>query len=322
VTTDTRPRLVGIFTVLGLALIALGFLAIGSSRLFRQTRTFVVFFPNPVGLKPGAPVTFRQAPLGEVREVELVFTGRGFDSEIKVVADVQRGRLRDLSGKPYIGPVSDREFAEILIKAGLRASVRSSSPVAGQKSLELDFQPDSKPRFSGIAMPYPELPTAPTGIEILQDRVEAAIEHISELPVAEILEQVKATFTSAQKLLDSGDLQGALVNLRRGLASADRTLVTAERTFGGMETAMGEVRTTLSSADITLKRLDTTLERLDRTAATIDRNVERTADTQHTAGHSLDELTELLKTLRHLVDTMQRNPEALLRGKPDPEVKK
>ena len=320
-TNETRPRLVGAFTLVGLALTVLGFVAIGSGRLFQQHRTFVVFFPKPVGLKAGAPVTFRQAPLGEVREVELVFTGRGLETEVKVVADVRRGQLRDITGRPYVARLSDKEFADSLVKAGLRAAARSSSPLAGQKSLDFDFHPDLEARFSGIPMPYPEIPTAPSGMEILQDKVEAALEKISDIPVDEVLTQVRSTLESAQKLLDSGDLQGAVRNLRRGLETADRTLTQAQRTLGSLDGLVGDTRKTLTSADTTMRRLDSTLERMDRTLATVDRNVERTADTQYTAGKSLDELGELLRSMRYLVDTLQRHPESLLQGKPEPKEK-
>ena len=171
-------------------------------------------------------------------------------------------------------------------------------------------------------MPYPEIPTAPTGMEILQAKVEAALGKISDLPVDEVLGQMRATLASAQKLIDGGDLKGALNSLQRGLDSADRTLGAAERTMQSLDGVMGDVRTTLRSANTTFDRFDTTLERLERTIATVDRNVERTADTQHEAIKGLDELNELLRSMRYLVDTMQQSPESLLRGKPEPEEKK
>ena len=83
-----------------------------------------------------------------------------------------------------------------------------------------------------------------------------------------------------------------------------------------------DARATMTSVDDTVKGLGTTLERLDRTLATVDRNVERTADVQLEAAKTLDEMNELLKSLRFLADTLQRHPEALLRGKPEPEEKK
>jgi paraquat-inducible protein B len=158
-------------------------------------------------------------------------------------------------------------------------------------------------------------------MEILHEKVEQALEKISDIPVDEVLTQVRSTLESAQRLLDNGDLQGALRNLRRGLETADRTLAQAERTLGSLDGLVGDARKTLTTADTATRRLDSTLERLDRTLATVDRNVERTADTQYTAGKSLDELGELLRSMRYLIDTLQRHPEALLQGKPEPKEK-
>ena len=320
--SPSRPRLVGIFTIFGLALIVGGLGLLSSKRLFAERRTFVVFFPNPVGLKAGAPVTFRQAPLGEVREVELVFTGRGLASEIMVQFDIRQGALRSLGGDLPLQGLEDREFAAALAKAGLRATVRSSSPIGGQKSLDFDFHPEIEGRLSGIEAQYPELPTGSVSrLDIVQGKLENALEKISDLPLEDVVAQLKTTLESAQKLLDNGDLKGALANLRRVLDTADRTVARAERTMGNVDALLGDARTTISGANGTLKNLDATLTRLDGTLVTIDRNVERTADTQHQAIRSTDELRELLHSLRQLVDTLQQHPEALLQGKPEPQPK-
>ncbi len=334
---EARARLVGIFTLVGLALIVAGIAAIGSGRIFSKYRTVVVFFPDPVvGLKEGAPVTFRRAPFGQVREVELVFTGNDLESEFKVVADVRRGALRDIAGRSPVAGLSDHDFVETLAKAGLRAAVRSSTPLAGQKSLDLYFDPESTPRYSGLPMPYPEVPTAPSGLDVFQDRFEAVLEKLADIPVTDVVVQLRATLDSAQKLLGSGNLDGALVDLRRGLRAADKTLQQVERTLGGLDGVVQDARTTLASADHALKGLDSTFERLDRTLTsvdqtlgtvdqtlgTVDRSVERLADTQHAASRTLDEMNELARSLRHLVEIMQRNPEALLLGKPAPEKRK
>jgi paraquat-inducible protein B len=82
---------------------------------------------------------------------------------------------------------------------------------------------------------------------------------------------------------------------------------------------VGDVGVTLSSAKDTLKAVDATLRRFDGTLATVDRNVERTAETQYQTIRSIDELSAVLRTVRQLVDTLQRHPEALLQGKPEPK---
>jgi paraquat-inducible protein B len=319
----TRPRLVGIFGLFGLVLIVGALALLSSSRMFGQWRVFVVFFPNPAGLQAGAPVTFRQAPLGVVREVELVFTGRGVASETMVVFDIRRGALRSLGGDLPISKLGDRDFAAALAMAGLRGAVRSSSPVGGSKSLDFDFHPEIPPRLAGIDAPYPELPTGSASrLDILQSKVERALEKISDLPLEETVEQLRSTLVSAQRLLDDGDLKGALAHLRRVLQTADHAIARSETTLDHVDGLVGDVRTTLSSAQGTMKTVDTTLSRLDATLATVDRNVERTADTQYQTVRSIDELNELLRTVRQLVDTLQQHPEALLQGKPEPKKEK
>ena len=54
----------------------------------------------------------------------------------------------------------------------------------------------------------------------------------------------------------------------------------------------------------------------------LDRNVERTAEVQFETSAALDEMRELLKSLRLLIEGVQRHPESLLRGKPEPKEKK
>jgi paraquat-inducible protein B len=319
----TRPRLVGVFSLVGLALILGALALLGSGRALGQTRTFVAFFPNPVGLKSGSPVTFRQAPLGEVRLVELVFTGRGYESETMVVFDIRRGALRSLKGDFPVRRLDDRAFAAALAGAGLRGTVRSSSPVGGSKSLDFDFHPEIEARLSGVEAPYPELPTGSVSrLDILQAKVETALERVADLPLEETIEQARATLASAQALVENDDLEGALGNLRRLLETTDRAMARTEKTMGRVDGLVGDVEATLSSARGTMKGVDTALGRLDATLATVDRNVERTAETQHQTVRSIDELGELLRTVRRLVDTLQQHPEALLQGKPEPKKEK
>jgi paraquat-inducible protein B len=321
--SPTRSRLVGIFGLVGLGLIVGALALLSSGRALGQRRTFVSFFANPVGLKSGSPVTFRQTPVGEVRTVELVFTGREYESETMVVFDVTRGSLRSLKGEFSAQKLDDRSFATALAKAGLRGSVRSSSPIGGSKSLDFDFHPEIEARLTGFETPYPELPTGSVSrLDLLQGKIENALAKISDLPLEETIGQLRSTLAGAERLLDNGDLKGALANLRRVLDTADRAVARSERMMDGVDGTLGDVRATLSSAQDTMKKVGTTLDRLDTTLATVDRNVERTADTQYQTIRSIDELNELLRAIRQLVDTLQQHPEALLQGKPEPNKEK
>ena len=319
-----RPRLVGVFVLVAAALTFAGIALLSSGQLFWDHRTFVVFFPNAVGgLKRGAQVTLRQVPVGEVSDVQLVFPGTNYvDSRIMVVLQVRQGSIRNITGGSSVAHLSDAELAQAFVAAGLRAVARSSSPVAGQKTVDLDFQPNLPARFAGIVTPYPEIPTAPTGMELLNDKLENTLQRLADVPLDEVLLQIRATLLSAQKLLDSRDLSASLKNLRVTLETANHTLGTSEKTMSNVDGAMLDARATMANVNETMKKLGASLDQTNRTLATLDRNVERTAEVQFETSVTLDEMRELLKSLRLLIDSVQQHPESLLRGKPDPKEKK
>ena len=313
--TRGRPRLVGLFVMGALVLIAAGIAAMSARRLFAEYRTYVVYFPYAVGgLREGAPVTFRQVQVGHVREVDLVFKGDTFgDSWIVAVIDIRRNALRDPRGKAP--DQSDAELAQVMIAAGLRAGVRSSSPIAGQRSVDLDLRPESPARLSGIPSRYPELPTSPTGMEVINERVEATLKKISDVPIDEVLIQLDTTLASIQKAVDQGNVPGTLRQLRTTLDGASKTLVAAETAMGKVDGVSVQTNATLASIDQTMKGLQKTMERLDKTLATVDRNVEATGELRTETLKTVEEMNELMKSLRSLVEMLQQHPEALLRGR-------
>lgn len=319
----TRPRLVGLFVLCALA-IAVGAVAmISSGRWFTEWRTWVVFLPGSAGgLKEGAPVTMRGVQIGEVRDLDLFFTGKGHQVAIMVTINVRRGSIKNMRGEKMVANLSDAEVVRQQVAEGLRAQLKSSSPIAGQKSIDLDFMPDRPARFSGVQAPYPEVPTAPTGMDMLNEKLEATLAKIADVPIDEVLTQLQSTLKSVQTLVDSGDLRGAMRNLDATLATANTTMETANRTIGGVDGLVGDLRRTSAGADETMKSLQATLAELNRTLATVDRNVERTADTQLAAAQTLEEMRETMKGVRFLIEHLQQHPEALLQGKKAPEEKK
>lgn len=319
---NSRSTRVGIFTLMGLLLIVLVLGAVTGVSWFEDRRKFVVFFPNPVGLREGAPVTFRQTPLGEVASVDLVFTGRDVESEVQVVIAVRRQVLHGLGGET-LAALTDAELANQLSGRGLRATVRATSLLAGQKFLDLDFDPTVPARFARIKdSPWPEIPTAPTDLELIREKVEGAIGKIADVPLDKVLLQMQSTLASAQRLLDKGEIEKAMREMREGLVASQNLMARAEKSLDRLDGVADRVGGTLGTADTTLQNMQATLGRLDRTLTTVDRNVERTADTQHAAVRNLDEMNELLRSLRQLAEALQQHPEALLRGKPASEDKR
>jgi paraquat-inducible protein B len=319
--TRVQPRLIGLLVLGAIGLIVAGIASMSARRLFAEYRTFVVFFPYAVGgLREGSPVTFRQVQVGHVRDVDLVFSGDDLrKSWIMAVIDIRRNALTDPAGKT--AQQSDAELARVMIDAGLRASVRSSSLIAGQRSVDLDFQTDQKPRLSGLAAPYPEIPTAPTGMEVINERVEATLQKISDVPIDEVILQLNSTLVTLQKTLEQSETPATTRQLRTTLEAMTRTLAAVEKTVGQTDGVTLQARTTLESMDATMKGLQKTLDRLEKTLVTVDRTVEGTADLRAETARTMEEMNELLKAMRSLVESLQQRPESLLRGRSAPREK-
>jgi paraquat-inducible protein B len=321
-TRNARSTRVGIFTLVGLVLMVLVVGAVTGVSWFQERRKFVVFFPNPVGLHEGNPVTFRETALGEVASVDLVFTGRGVQSEVQVVVAIRRQVLNGLGGQQLSG-LTDEELATRLSGLGLRATVKATSPLAGQKFLDLDFDPSVPARMARIKdLPWPEIPTAPTDMEQIREKLEATIAKIADVPLDKVLLQMQTTLKSAQRMLDAGEIEKAMREIRSGMVAAQNLMGRTEKSLDKFDGVADRATTTLGTADTTLRNLQASLDRLDRTLATVDRNVERTGDTQYAVVRNLDEMNEVLRSLRQLAEELQQHPETLLRGKPVKEEKR
>ena len=227
--------------------------------------------------------------------MELFFTGKGHEVGIMVVIQVRRGSIKTLDGVARVASLSDAEVVRQQVAEGLRAEVKSSSPIAGQKSIALDFHPEREPRFTGIQTPYPEVPTAASGMERLNEKIEETLKKISEIPIDEVVTQLRDTLQSAQLLLDSGDLRGrwrTWITLRRQRDAEARGRDDGRHGRARRPHANDHDHTSDTEA------LRAAVENMNRTLATVDRNVRRTAERSSRRADARRD-RELMKSLRY-----------------------
>ncbi len=153
---ESNPKLIGAFVIGGVMLAVLAVVLFSSQELFTKKRLFVAYFQQSVtGLNVGALVKFRGIPCGEVLEIEGIYDPTDgnilpritleFRPETFVNAYVEEGEYTLLP---------------LLLKHGLRASLKSQSLLTGQLYIALDYYPDTLERRLGNSDDqYPELPT-------------------------------------------------------------------------------------------------------------------------------------------------------------------
>src|SRR5271157_1759953 len=319
--------LIGAFVRGALALAVAGVVVFGSGTFFRKVDRGVMFFEGSVaGLQIGAPVVFRGVQIGHVTDIVLEVNIRDLKAFIPVYTEIDPRKIVPTGGESY-----DRKYLEALINKGLRAQLQLQSFVTGQLMVSVDFHPNTPIRLVGLDTTYPEIPTIPSDLERLRTKFE-------ELPLKEIANRLNETLAAINRLVESRDMQASIISLNHLLKNTDvlvQNLTTqigplasemkgatgaaraafaqAEKTLRFDEGAPGEVassiKETLSTAQDTLKETNKAVQRISGLAA-------ENANLGYEIGRTLEQIAELMRSIRVLADYLERHPEALLRGKP------
>ena len=201
---------IGVFVVLGLALLVAGISVFGSGMLFKRADRYTLFFDGTVkGLAAGAPVIFRGVKIGNVESVNLLYDCKSDDVYIMVVIEVELSRVKgvpDCFGYPRY---------EELIETGLRARLESQSLVTGQLMVSFDFFEDVPASLKRIPVQFPELPTIPMP--------KSLFEIMQGLPIREIADNVSGTAAGLNALVNSQDFQ-AIGKVAPEITAAARSL--------------------------------------------------------------------------------------------------
>lgn len=241
--------------------------------------TYVLRFEESVrGLSVGAPVDFRGVTVGEVTDINVDLEGEAAELGMRVQVDLFPDRLHASHNR---GGRSTREVLDRMVARGMRAQLRSGNLVSGQLYVALDFFPAAKPAKVDWAQAPVALPTTKASLEELQATLNRLLAKIDKLPLEEI----------------GQDTRRAVAALTQAVTEAE-TLI---RRLDGL--VVSDVQPTLAEA---------------RGAVAEGRRLLATdAPLQQDARAALQELTRAAQALRQLADTLERHPEALLRGKPE-----
>ncbi len=264
----------------------------------------MLFEQSVRGLDAGAPVDLLGIEVGSVRRVAVTGEVRSGRVPMEVIADLypQRlGRLRSQFAAP--APRRDRMLLARLVAEGMRAQLRDGNLLTGRMYVGLDFFPKAARVAFDANAPMPTLPTAPGALADLQAQLAATLQRLSKVRFDAIADSLEETLKSAA---------AATASLQRTLEASDA----AVRTLAPeAQTAIGELRQTLLSTQQLLAAVQQSLGQAERNLLDAD------APLQRQTAQTLAELQRAAQALRALADSLQRNPESLLRGRtanPDP----
>lgn len=247
-----------------------------------KPQQYLMYFDESLrGLVPGSSVEFQGIPIGQVTSVEIRFEEKTKSFTFPVTLAIYEDEL----GLPemYMPDNEQKEERRLLLQSlisrGLRGQLRSGSLITGQLYIAIEFFPDSSTaRMDWSKVPL-ELPTIPGTVQAVEQSVTSILKKIDKMPLNDIGLQTRNTLNSLNETTQN--LNKFMERLNKEIApEAQGSLI--------------ELRKTLSELKETLAP-----------NSPLQRDLRKT----------LSETTRSAQTIRDLADTLEGEPESLLKGK-------
>ncbi len=329
-----NPTLIGAFVV-GAILLVLGAVTIiGSGRLFRKTYEFVLYFEGSVsGLREGAPVKYKGVEIGAVTNILLQLDEGAEVNRIPVIIKLDANKISGSRGVG--GSLTEPAGLKAAIDRGLRGQLQTESIVTGVLFVALDLVPDSPAKF--VQPPgsrYKEIPTIPTTLQKAQDILGKLLAKLDDVDFKQLLTSVTDAVKNIEGLANNKDLREAfagvnqLVNkpeLHAAVRSLDETVRRISQAADGVQKVAGSLDRSVATLSVDLKETLTgirdAVKQIQVTVANVDGFVDPNSPTAYEVTKALKELSGAARSLRLMADFLERDPRALLFGRPESEKK-
>jgi len=319
VASQARKTLIGGFVVGAVALAILGITVFGSGKFFHKRYTFVTFFSGSItGLSVGSAVEFRGVKVGQVTKISAVFNPKTLSIAIPVYVEVDPASLIVDGDQSASSLFSRQEFHQPLFEKGLKAQLDIESFITRQLYISLDFYPDKPTRLLGLDPRYPEIPTIPS----LQDEIVKTLQKLPEkiMNVTDGIERLVNSPAAQDSLRDLDELiRGISVEVKPLVASlnatshaAQRTFAQAEKTLSMKEGPTAEMATSFTDA---MKQASLSLDQMRSTLGSYQNVAVQNANVGYDVTKTLGDLDAAARSVRSLAEYLERNPEAMLKGK-------
>ena len=323
--TKVSPTLIGAFVIGAVALIVIAILLLGSGRLFRQTRDFVLYFDNSVnGLRVGAPVKFKGVEVGSVKDIRLQLEKGAEVNKIPVIIEIDLEKLTLRGATPEIAV--DREAFHKAVVDGFRGQLAMESLVTGVLYVALDFFPGTPINFvqqENVNNKYPEIPTLPTSLELAKGAVERILNKLEEVDFKRLIDSLTKTSDgvgqlvsvnspTVKSILQSVDqampqLRGAIFDFRTLTATANNNVTNVS----------ADLHQTLTAAHSAIEQIAATMKEAETTIISVRATIDPNSPTFYELTKSLREVSGAASSIRLLADSLDRNPQAPILGKPE-----
>lgn len=315
----TNHYKLGLFVILGFGAAVVAAILFGAASLRKDTIRYHSYFNESVqGLELGSPVKFRGVTIGHVSAIEIAPDHRMVD----VVSDLDTAEIKRM-GLTEAGPTK-HGHERFAVPPDLRAQLGSQG-ITGVKFVAIDF-------FDVKSNPPPELPftvpadhyipAAPSMMKNLEDTITKAMDRLPEMVDAVVM--IMARVDRLLATLEKEDLSGKVTS----------TLTKADKVMGTLQTALaridkqdlgGKAAGALTNLDVAVNKMNKVLDGLDGEKGLLA-SVKGASDafgemgrngrgTQRDLEATLRDVSEAAEAIRTLAESLDRDPDMLIKGK-------
>ena len=338
---------IGVFVVGAVVLAVVAIIVFGSGKIFVKTDSFVVYLPGSVkGLRIGAPVMFRGVKIGEVTQIRLYTVKKNLSVEIPVILQVDPASFHSIGSMVETDVENKEQELDAMIKMGLRARMEMQSFVTGQRMINLDYYPNTPVRLMGeegidLGEDVIEIPT----IKTFEQEIGKTLE---DVPIGQLAESLGNSMKGIERFVTSDEFTKSLHyfkqmmrdtrNLVRHVdekvdplfADVEQTLKDAQAILGNINNQIdplaGSIMQTSEDARKLVNNvnkrvrpiqadLENTTKSLRATLEEVDGMVSENSEFRYQINIFLREIALAARSLRSFADYLERNPDALIRGK-------
>jgi paraquat-inducible protein B len=291
--------------LLGLALSLAFLVALGGGWLRGDRPRLLARFNQDVsGLDAGSAVRLRGVAVGKVASI-LIRAGQSGGNSIPVIIEIDS----DLAERLGVGDtLGTQEGLEQAVLGGLTAKLRLQSFVTGILYVDLDYVDAPGDRLLRRAEGLTEIPTELSDHVALTQAVGRTVANLSQVDFNALSGKLGRLADSVNRLAEDPALAQASRDLSAAMAAFNRV---SEKLSQQIEPLGQDLRLTAEETRRTLAKLGQAADNLqDLTRAG--------GATRTQLDQALVDFAEAAQAVRSLADSLDRNPEAILKGKRRP----
>jgi paraquat-inducible protein B len=282
------------------------------------SRWELIYESSVKGLTVGAPVTLRGVKIGEVVAIKTRLYTHRLDYHTAVVVQINRDALERVGDKKD----PDALLTELMAR-GLAAQLKLQSLLTGMLYIDVDFYDTDQPRLASVETEYPQFPTVRTELEIVT-------EALSDVDIEAMAKQLDSIVTALDKTVNNEAFIRLGPELEKTLQAVQTLADTASTELTALRQDVSPVATEAQQllADINqqlpavLQQLETTMAAIDSSAGQLQRSLDNAEYLMSDDSPQLYQIEQAAKELQQaaaavsqFAETLERQPESLLRGK-------